>query len=286
MSVWSKIKHIAADPPPSYVFEMSEAGISYAINGRPGFEALAPGALVATPLADNLVAGDAVAAALERIAPVNGQKRRRPAAIILPDHAARVSLLDFDALPSSAEEALALVRFRMKKSIPFDLEAASVSYWVQPATSGRKKVDVVAVTVALEILARYEALFRNAFFHPGEVTTSSLAALELFRESGVAVMARLAGKVLTVVAVADGRVRLFRCLELEDVSDYELLSVLQPTFAFVEDELGRQVGKLVVCGLPRVPDSLRVEVQPLRSRLAAVDGYNAGLLGYLEAAQN
>ena len=33
-----------------------------------------------------------------------------------------------------------------------------------------------AVTVAIEILAKYEALFRAAGFHPGEVTPSSLAA--------------------------------------------------------------------------------------------------------------
>jgi hypothetical protein len=140
--------------------------------------------------------------------------------------------------------------------------------------------------VAIEILARYEALFRSGHFLPGEVTTSSLAALELFREPGVAVLARLAGKVLTVVAAADGRLKLYRCLELDDTSDHELLSILQPTFAFMEDELGRTVSKLVVCGLPRVPEGLRVEVEQLRSRLGPVNPYNAGLLGYLEAARN
>ncbi len=273
------------DPPPAHIFELSEAGVAFSVNGRTGFEEYAEGTLVASPLQDNLIAPDAVAAALERIAPVNGNRRRK-AAVILPDHAVRVSLLDFDTLPSSAEEALQLVRFRIKKTIPFDLESAAVQYWTQPASSGRKKIDVVAVTVSHEILARYEALFRTTGFHPGEVTPSSLSALQLFHNPGVGVLARLAGKALTVIAMADGRLRLFRCLELDEPSEREILGVLQPTFAFVEDEVGQPVGKLVVCGLPDVLAGLPVEAEPLRSRLGPVNGFNAGLLGYLEAAQN
>ena len=107
--------------------------------------------------------------------------------------------------------------------------------------NGAKKTDVVVVTVALEVLARYEALFRNANFHPGEVTTSALAALNLYRETGVAVIAKLAGNVLTVMAQMEGRLKLFRCLEVDPASDEEMLGVLFPTFAYVEDELGQPV---------------------------------------------
>src|SRR5207237_1146934 len=85
-------------------------------------------------------ARDAVMSALVRIAPPNGN-RRRPATVILPDYATRVSLLDFDSFPSSPEEQLPLVRFRVKKTIPFDIDSAAVSYWAQPASTkaGAKK---------------------------------------------------------------------------------------------------------------------------------------------------
>ena len=53
--------------------------------------------------------------------------------MILPDYAARVSVLDFDSFPSTPEEQLSLVRFRVKKTIPFDIDSAAVSYYVQPA---------------------------------------------------------------------------------------------------------------------------------------------------------
>src|SRR5262249_26167732 len=154
-----------------------------------------------SPLQDNVLRADRVSVAIQQIAPSNGAKKRRPAAIVLPDYSAKVSLLDFDSFPASVEEQAALVRFRVKKTIPFELDSATVRYFAQPAADGSKKTDVVAVTINLEILARYEALFRNASFHPGDVTTSALAALNLYHHPGVAVIAKLSGQVLTVMAV-------------------------------------------------------------------------------------
>lgn len=281
MSLWKSITRFAQDPAPAHVFEMSEAGIAYSANGHQGFAEFPEGTLVASPVEDNLLSADVLTQTIQRIVPGGAAKKRRPAAVILPDHAVRVSLLDFDSWPGSPEEQLALVRFRVKKTVPFDIESAAVSYWVQPG-SGKKK-EVVAVTVAFEILARYEALFRSLGFHPGEVTSSSLAALELYREAGVVVIAKLAGNIVTIMAVADGHLKLFRCLPLEEITDEELLGVLHPTFAYVEDELSQPVSKLLLCGFGRAPEGISVPTETLRSRLGQVNGFNAGLLGYLEA---
>ena len=290
MALWKQITHLVKDPPPDHIFELSEAGIAWARQGETGFQAFGPGVLAVSPLADNLLQPAAVTAALARIAPLNGAKRR-PAAVILPDYAARVSLLDFDSFPSSPEEQLPLVRFRVKKTIPFDIDSAAVSYWAQPASTktGAKKIDVVAVTVSHEILARYEAIFRAANLYPGEVTTSGLAALNLYHAAGVVVIAKLTGNVLTVMAVEDGRLKLFRCLTIEDAgigetANEEILAVLNPTFAYIEDELGRKPEKLLLCGFAKAPEGLNLEMEPLRSRLGTPNAYNAGLLGYLEAA--
>jgi type IV pilus assembly protein PilM len=287
MSFWSKITRLATDPPPSHVFELSEAGIAFSRHGQTGFQPFEPGTLAISPLQDNVLRPDAFTAAIQRIAPSNGAKKRRPAAIILPDHAVRVSLLDFDSFPAAPDEQHALVRFRIKKTIPFEIDSAAIRFWAQPAASsgknGGKKTDVVAVTVALEILARYEALFRNASFHPGEVTTSSLAALNLCRETGVAVIAKLAGKTLTIMAQTDGRLKLFRCLEIDPESEEDILGALFPTFAYVEDELGQKARSLVLCGFERPPAGLNMDIVTLQSRAGTAGPFNAGLLGYLEA---
>jgi len=289
MSFLSQITHFATDPPPSHIFELSEAGIAYSRHGETGFQPFEPGTLAVSPVHDNVVRPEAVTAAIHRIAPSSGAKKRRPAAIILPDHAARVSLLDFDSFPAAPDEQQALVRFRIKKTIPYEIDSAAIRYWAQPASSsgklsGAKKTDVVVVTVALEVLARYEALFRGANFHPGEVTTSALAALNLYRDQSVAVIAKLAGNVLTIVALSEGRLKLFRCLEVDPESDEDVLSILLPTFAYVEDELGQPVRKLVLCGFEHVPPGLNVEITTLKSRSGSPSAFNAGLLGYLEGA--
>jgi len=286
MNILHSIARFVKDPPPDHAFEISEAGISYAHGSATGFQAFEPGTIVVSPSTDNVLRPELVASMIGQIAPANGVKKRRPAALILPDYAARVTVLDFDTFPTVPEEQLPLVKFRIKKTIPFDIESAAVSYYVQPS-SGSKKVEVLAVTMAFDIVARYEALFRTAGFHPGEVTTSSLAALNLYRGEGIAVVAKLSGPVLTVTVLSGGTIKLFRCVTLEGSGDEEILAILHPTFAYVEDELASPVRKLILCGFPNgVPDELRCEIEPLRSQLGAPGQYNAGLLGYLESVVN
>jgi type IV pilus assembly protein PilM len=283
MSIFNQVVSLISDPPPSHLFELSEAGIAFAASKQTGFTEFAPGTLTASPTEDNLLRADAIASALGQIAPVSASKKRRPAAVILPDYAARVSVLDFDSFPSAPDEQAPLVRFRVKKTIPFDIDSAAVSHYVQPRQAG-KKVEVVTVTVALEVIARYEALFRSSGYHPGVITTSALAALNLYRGEGVAVLAKLTGRALTVAVISDQIVKLFRCVALEDESTEEILAVLQPTFAYVEDELASPVRRLIVCGIPpEIATQMGCESEPLRSRLGTAGPYNAGLLGYLES---
>lgn len=285
MSLWGQITSLVKDPPPSHIFEISEAGIAYARYGQVGFETFPEGTVRVSPIEDNLIRADVVSGIVHRIATPNGTRKRRPAVLILPDYAARVSVLDFDSFPAAPEEQAQLVRFRVKKTVPFEIESAAVSYFAQPV-AGSKKVEVVAVTMAIEILARYEALFYNTGLQAGEVTTATLAALNLFREEGIAVIAKLAGNVLTVVVAARGRLKLFRCVELEQASEEEILGVLYPTFAYVEDEFGERVSKLLVCGFQNRPAGLGIAIEPLRCKLGEAGAYNAGLLGYLEGARS
>jgi len=69
--------------------------------------------------------------------------------VILPDFAARMAVLDFSQFPADPDEQRALVRFRMKKTVPFDVDAAAVSCLVQPRPEGTKEVDVLATLVSL-----------------------------------------------------------------------------------------------------------------------------------------
>jgi len=295
VSILNQISRLVRDPSPNYVFELSEAGIAFAHSGNgrpgdPGFAPFEPGTLVVSPVEDNIHKADAATAVLKYIAPLDHSRKRRRAALILPDFAARVSVLDFDAFPSSPEEQLSLIRFRLKKTLPFDIDSAAVSYFAQPAEKGAP-IEVVAVIVALEIIARYEALFRAMNFHAGEVTTSALAALHLCppmaRPDAVNVVAKLSANTLTVMVLRGETLKLFRCVALEKVTEEQSLAVLQPTFSYVEDELAAPAERLTLCGFPSgALSGLRFEREVLRSSLGVPGAFNAGLLGYLEGARN
>lgn len=135
--------------------------------------AVSPG-LRAGNVADRPAVAGAVRRALDGVA-ARGAERSKYVTLVVPDAAVRVLLLDFDALPGKAAEALAVVRFRLKKLLPFDAEHAVVSYQVM--SSARDAVRVLAVAMPCEVLAEYEGLITEAGYMPGSVLPSTLAAL-------------------------------------------------------------------------------------------------------------
>ena len=292
MNLPAPIAAILVEPPPVMVFELSEAGISMArLSGKTelDFRPFKPGVLSITPLKDNVMMPDELSFAVRDLAPQNGKSKRRDVALILPDYSTRTAVLDFDDFPSDANEQLTLIRFRIKKSVPFDVESAAISYFVQPATG--KKFDVVVVVAPLEVVSRYEAPFRAAGMNPGLVTTSSLAALNLIEGGGTTVVAKITGTVLTVMVQKDGRLKLVRCLEVHANDVTEIAADLYPTFVYIEDNIGAKADRLQLCGFAgqmeqarqQFQNELGVAVEPVRSPLGMPGENNAGLLGYLRS---
>ena len=286
----TRLKNLLREPPPATAFEISEAGIAAATAGQRAameFQPLKKGTLEVSPLKENVVDPDDFSAAVRSLAGPHAGRKRKDVALILPDYSTRLAVLDFDEFPSGPEEQLALIRFRLKRSVPFDVESAALSYFVQ--TSGHKRIEVVTAVAPLEVVARYEAPFRAAGMNPGLVTTSALAALELAPEAGLSVVAKISGSVLTVLVRDKGQLRLVRCLEVPASTLKDIAAVLIPTFVYIEDNLGGRPGKLFLCGFGEdteeaagyFEDELGVEVEPLRSPLGEPGEHNAGLLGYL-----
>ena len=280
------LTNLLEDPPPSYAFELSEAGIAWSHGGNIQWRPFEEGVLTVTPSRDNVLRPEVFSSHIESLVP-GSKGKRRPAALILPDFSSRVQVLDFDQFPSNPDEQLSLIKFRLRKTVPFDIDSAVVSYHVQPA---EKRVDVVTALMSLEIVARYEAPFRAAGFQPGMVTTSSLAAINLAPVAGVSLLIKLSGRVMCVM-VQDGlKLRLARTVELASVDLDEVIAVLHPTIAYVEDEMVRKPERLYLIGHPTAaPDlsrELNLPVEPLTSRFGTLGEYNAGLLGYLQGGSN
>jgi type IV pilus assembly protein PilM len=286
-----KFTYLLQDPPPDYVFEISEGGIAWAKPGnavKPSFQPLDPDVLAVSPLTDNVIKAEALAGAIRSITGATDARKRGRAVVLLPDYSARVAVLNFDQFPADPKEQYSLVRFRMKKSVPFDVEAAALSFH---ATGGGKgPTEVIVVVAALEIVARYEAAFRASGLHPGHVTTAAVAMAELNQAPGVSILARLNGRILTVAVMNGAALKLVRTVELASPDSEEVQAVLFPTMAYIEDEMSTTASRILLCGFDeagRIPEwasELQVAAEPLRSRFGIAGAFNAGLLGYLESA--
>lgn len=294
MSLLHLLTSLWKDPPPALAFELSEAGIAMARTGRNpefDFRPLDPGVISVSPLRDNVLDPDRFARAVRSLVPQNGSRKRRSAALILPDACARVWVLDFDDFPSDAKEQLSLVRFRMKKSVPYDVESAALSYHAQEPAGKGEKYDVVVAVAPMEIISRYEAPFRAAAVEPGFVTTSALAALDLVNETGTIAIAKLCGRTLTILVLSSGLLKLVRSLELADPGIAEIAAELYPTFVYMEDQLGAKAEKLLLAGFGRFgaeardqfARELHLPVEAIHASAGVAGDNNLGLLGYLQS---
>jgi type IV pilus assembly protein PilM len=282
MSAFDSILSVFKDPPPEFVFEIAADGIAMARTRQAGAiqeTLLAPGVLCPSPAKENVLNAEAFAEAVRRLVPAG--KRGRKAALILPDHTVRISVLDFDSLPEKEEERRSLLNFRLRKSVPFDVDEAALSYFPQ---DGKK---VLVALAPMETVAHYEAPFRAAGLHTGLVTVSSLALLDLMPPAGSLVVARRSPGVLTVVAVSAGVVTIARSLELpDDAADplEEISSDIYSTLAFIEDQSGAKPERLFLAGFGEDAEvaATRLSVE-LELPAVAIEDEWPGLAGYLKS---
>jgi type IV pilus assembly protein PilM len=286
---------ILKDPPPEFVFEIAADGIAMVANvsrtrapAAPRAVPLAPGIIAPSPVRENILDSDAFADALRKlIPPASGRNAKRRAALILPDNSVRIAVLDFDSLPAKEEERRPLINFRLRKSVPFDIDDAALSYFPQ---QGKKVIVALAPS---EIVAHYEAPFRAAGFDPGLVTISSLAMLDLFPVTGSIVIARLSPGALTVLAVNDGVVTIVRSLELaqaESGSDAagdplaDIIADVYPTLAYIEDQTGSRPAQMYIAGFGHhAGTSAQRLAHELEIPVESLDSTWPGLAGYLES---
>ena len=282
MGFVESIKGLLADPPPEFSFEVSEAGLAWVSPKGKGFTAFDPNTLRVSPSEENVLRPESMARAVREVTGEAGGRKRRTTAVILPDYAGRTTVLDFDSFPAKAEERETLVKFRLRKAVPFDIDSAAVSYFAQ-ARAASKKVDVVASSMSLETLARYEAPFRAAGLHVGFVTTSLLAALHAVPDAGCQVVVKLNGTVLALAVTDGGALRLLRTIELPEASPDAIAEHLIPTLIFIEDEWGKKPQNVYAVGFdPRWLES-ELAAEELNGPFGVAQAHNAGLLGWLAA---
>jgi len=209
---------------------------------------LAPGSVVPDLIENNLRQADTVFHAI-RDALGSLSARSRDVIAVLPDAAVRVALLDFDQLPPKREEAEGVVRFRLKKSLPFDVDKARVSYHVQTSSSG---VRVVAAVVLSSVLEDYEAAFRQAGYAPGVVLPSMLAALGAASADRPTLVVKVDALTTSIAILDQQQLLLFRTLENTrgvTITGDQLAEEIYPSIVFFQDTYHLNIERIYVSGL-------------------------------------
>src|SRR5579863_8512469 len=176
--------------------------------------------------------------------------RSRDLIAVLPDTAVRVMLLDFETLPANRIEAESVVRFRLKKSLPFDLDKAKISYHAQTAAAGMRIVAAVALSSVIE---DYESVFREAGYSPGIVLPSMLAALGAADADRPTLVVKVDARTTSIAILDKNQLLLFRTLENPRgiaISGEQLAEEVYPSVVFFQDTYHLNIEQIFVAGLP------------------------------------
>jgi hypothetical protein len=222
-------------------------------------ESLPAGALVPSAVEANIVNVAAVKAAVATVCE-RLRARDEDIALVLPDTVIRVFVQHFEEFPRSAAEAEPMLRWKLKKSVPFEADETLISYMRQaPRESG---IDVVTALARLRIIREYESLAEGISLRPGVVMSSSLAAISLLEDEKPTLLARVSGTALTTAIVRHGVLCGYRCTDLPaqaaNLTPNMLLEEVFPVAAYYQDTWQEAIQSVRVAGLgSRLPEFVR-----------------------------
>jgi type IV pilus assembly protein PilM len=265
-----------ASPPPDAAVEispervavatMSARGRDFVVQGYAS-EPLPAGAVVPSLTAHNVADRPRVVAALQAVFERLGGRPRR-VALVIPDVAARVSLLRFDQVPARREDLDQLVRWQLKKSAPFPIDDACVTY--SPGARGAAGAEFVVAMARRDVVREYEGVCDEAGAYAGLVDLATLSVINLFVASPDAP----AGDWLVVhmqpdytsLAIMRGEHVIFYRSRPQD--DDDISDLVHQTAMYYQDRLtGQGFTRVLLGGTGRVPGFVDAARRSLEERL-------------------
>lgn len=288
------LDRLLPDPHPQLVFEIGDQVL---LGVRRSGEKIEADTRQPLPLPDEEDGGEqmaatlesAVGASLEHLRPLPGPH----VAVLLPDHATRMAVFDFEKLPKRPQEMRRVVEERFAVSLPFDIRAARIAYRTQ---GGSGPPSVLATAVSSAHVRQCESAFQALGLIPGYVGLATASTLNLIGSGPMTLLVKLGGEALTMVASENGVVRLVRRISLptpapEDVREAvgEVLADLFPTVAYIEENLERPVARLLLCGfgsllgpaLQIMRSEVSVSVEPLAGADGKPESMGTAVRGYI-----
>jgi type IV pilus assembly protein PilM len=255
----SPLPGFLASPPPSVGVEIASdrvTAVSLArqggswIVGAHGTDRLAPGVVTPALNAVNVHDGPALSAALRSAFDKLGARPRR-VALVIPDTAAKLSLLRFEKVPGDADLEQ-LIRWQVRKAAPFKPEEAQIS-WVPAAPIAGGGREYLVTLGRRDIIESYMKACADAGAAAGVVDLASLNLINAALASGTRTTAgdwlivHVAPDYATLAIIRDQDLIYFRTRQLE--SEADLADLIHQTAMYHEDRLsGGRFARVVLCG--------------------------------------
>jgi type IV pilus assembly protein PilM len=271
---------LASSPPdaaveiaPERVSAATLAGRGTALNVQShATEALPAGAVAASLGAHNIADQAAVTAAMRAVlGRLDGRVSR--VALIIPDIAVKVSLVRFDQVPARRDDLDQLVRWQVRKSAPFPIDDASVSY-TKGAALANGGCEFVVVLARRDVVEEYEKVCTAAGVYAGLVDPATFSALNCVLESpnnipGGDWLAVHMRPGYTSIAIVRGEDMIFFRNRPEG-DDESLTDLVHQTAMYYQDRLaGQGFSRVLLGGSGRTADALDTARRGLEERLGA-----------------
>jgi hypothetical protein len=181
--------------------------------------------------------------------------------VVVPDEKARIAFLTAENPSKNVEEQKTFIRWKLKKTVPFDADTAQVAYSILGPHGGGAGVDMLVALSPRTVVQEYETLFDSMDVHAGIVLPSTLAALNLFSApAGDTLFVKVAPDCITTTIFQNRRVQFYR-----RVTDLSLYDAVYPTVMYYQDKLsGKALEHLVVCNYD---SDLRAPLEEIHAKL-------------------
>lgn len=248
MSALARLARLFAAPPPAAGIEIAADRVTGVVLDRGGRMAagvsrpLPAGAVVPAADAANLVEPGAVRDVVREVRrALPGAPRR--VALVVPDSAAKVSLLRFEKTPARAADLEQLVRWQARRTAPFRIEDAQVA-WAPGAPLDGGGREFVVRLMRRDVVEEYEGACAGAGAHAGVVDLASLGLVDAALAGGPPadadwLLVHAAGGYRSIAVVRRGHLILFRHRPAgAGDGDDELVDLVHQTTMYYEDRLG------------------------------------------------
>ena len=267
-----------ASPPPDAAVEISPERVSVAtLATRSGSlfiqshatSPLRPGLVVPSLTAHNITDAPAVAAALRAALDRVGGRPRR-IALVLPDLAARISLIHFEQVPARREDLDQLVRWHLRKAAPFPIEDACVTY--SEGARVANGTGFITVLARRDVIREYEGVCEAVGADAGLVDVATLSVLNLFvagarsAPTGDWLVVHMRPDYTSLVIMRNEHVVFFRSRPEGD--DETLSDLVHQTAMYYQDRLsGQGFSRVLLGGTGRVVGAVDLARIHLEERL-------------------